>query len=48
VGEFKGLFEINIDELKMALASAADQERPEDLQEARIYLKEQEEEEFYV
>jgi len=41
VGEFKGLIKIIDDELKMALASAADQERPEDLQEARIYLKEQ-------
>lgn len=42
VGKFKGLFELNEDELTMVLASAADQERPEDLKDARVYQKEQE------
>jgi hypothetical protein len=41
-GEFKGLFEINDDELILAIASAADQERPEDLSDARFYQKVQE------
>lgn len=40
VGEFKGLFEIKADTLKMALASGPGQSRPEDLSEARIYQKE--------
>lgn len=40
VGEFKGLFEIEADTLKMALAGGPGQSRPEDLSEARIYQKE--------
>ena len=38
-GEFKGLFGIDGNELKMSLAASADQERPDDLSEARIYQK---------
>jgi len=40
VGEFKGLFSIRNDQLKMALASGPGGPRPEDLAEARIYQKE--------
>ncbi len=38
-GEFKGLFEIKDDELKMALAASSEQARPENLSEARFYQK---------
>ena len=40
IGEFKGLYEIDGIELKMSLAASADQERPDDLSEARLYEKE--------
>ena len=40
VGEFKGLFAIEDDTLKMALASGPGGQRPNDLSEARIYKKE--------
>ena len=40
VGEFKGLFAIEGPELKMALAVGAGQDRPVDLSEARVYIKE--------
>lgn len=36
-GEFKGLYEIDDKELKMALASGPGQKPPEDLSEARVY-----------
>jgi hypothetical protein len=39
VGEFKGLFEIQGNELRMALASGPGQERPADLSSARKYIK---------
>ena len=39
VGEFKGLFEINGPELKMALAAGPGQDRPADLSDARVYIK---------
>lgn len=39
LGEFKGLFEIVDDQLKMALAGGPEQGRPEDLSTARIYQK---------
>ena len=39
VGEFKGLFEIQGNELRMALASGPGQERPADLTSARKYIK---------
>jgi len=39
VGEFKGLFEINGPELKMALAAGPGQNRPADLSDARVYIK---------
>jgi hypothetical protein len=40
VGEFKGRFAINGEELKMALAGAPGGDRPADLSDARIYIKE--------
>lgn len=39
VGEFKGLFEIQGQELRMALATGPGQERPTDLSAARKYIK---------
>lgn len=39
-GEFKGLFALEDDTLKMALAAAAGGPQPEDLSEARVYAKE--------
>jgi hypothetical protein len=39
VGEFKGLFAINGNELTMALAAGPGHERPADLSDARIYIK---------
>jgi hypothetical protein len=39
VGTFKGLFKIEGDRLEMALSSGAGQKPPEDLSEARIYIK---------
>jgi len=39
VGEFKGLFEIDGPELKMALAAGPGQDRPVDLSDARVYIK---------
>ena len=39
VGAFAGLFEINGDELKMALAGGPGQARPANLENARIYKK---------
>ena len=39
VGEFKGRYTINRDQLKMALAAGPGLERPKDLSEARIYQK---------
>lgn len=39
VGEFKGLFEIENDQLKMAVAEGPGRDRPEDLSEARIYKR---------
>lgn len=41
VGEFKGLFSIEDDHLKMALASAPGGPRPKDLAGARTYQKEE-------
>lgn len=40
VGEFKGIYQVDGDQLKMALASGPGQEAPENLSEARIYQKE--------
>ena len=39
VGEFKGLFKIEEDTLKMALAAGPGQERPNNLEDARVYRK---------
>ncbi len=39
VGEFKGLYAIDGEELKMALADAPGGDRPADLADARIYIK---------
>jgi len=39
VGEFKGLFTIEDDQLKMAVAEGPGRDRPEDLSEARIYKR---------
>ena len=39
LGEFKGLYAVEGDELRLALAGGAGQERPEDLSEARLYKK---------
>ncbi len=39
VGEFKGLYAVENDHLKMTLAGGPGGIRPEDLSEARIYLK---------
>jgi hypothetical protein len=39
LGNFKGIISIEDDELKMALASGAGQERPTDFSGARIYKK---------
>jgi hypothetical protein len=39
VGEFKGLFSIEDELLKMALASGPGGERPTDLEDARIYTQ---------
>jgi len=39
VGAFTGRFEIEGDELKMALAGGAGQQRPANLENARIYKK---------
>lgn len=39
VGEFKGVFEIEGNTLKLALASSADQPRPANFQDARTYRK---------
>jgi hypothetical protein len=38
-GEFKGLIKVEDGELKMALASSAEQPRPENYSEARLYQK---------
>jgi len=40
VGEFKGIFAIKEDVLKLALAASAGHERPGSLEEAREYQKE--------
>lgn len=40
VGDFKGRFKIDGDQLKMAVAAGPGLERPKDLSEARIYNKE--------
>jgi len=40
VGEFKGIYQVEGNHLKMALASGPGQDAPEDLSEARIYQKE--------
>jgi hypothetical protein len=39
IGYFKGLFEIRGNQLKMALASGSEEERPENLADARVYIK---------
>jgi len=39
IGEFKGLFEIDGNRLKMAVAEGPGQDRPEDLSKARIYKR---------
>jgi hypothetical protein len=39
VGEFKGRFAVDGDELKMALAAGPGGDRPADLSDARIYIK---------
>lgn len=39
LGEFKGLFTIDGDQLRMAVAAAADGDRPEDLSDARLYRR---------
>lgn len=39
VGEFKGRYAVTGDELHLALAGGAGQTRPEDLSEARQYVK---------
>ena len=39
VGEFKGLFEIEDNQLKMVVAEGPGQDRPEDLSKARIYKR---------
>jgi hypothetical protein len=39
IGEFKGLFMIEEQELKLALAPGPGKERPADLSEARNYIK---------
>ena len=39
VGSFKGLFEIQGNVLRMALASGSEQPRPDNLVDARIYIK---------
>ncbi len=38
-GVFKGLYDIDEETMKMALASGPGQEAPEDLSEARVYQK---------
>ena len=40
VGEFQGIFAIEADTLKMALSAGPGQDRPENLDDARIYRKE--------
>ena len=40
VGEFKGIFAVEEDVLKLALAASAGHERPKSLEEARKYQKE--------
>ena len=40
LGHFRGIYEIEGNELKMALAGGAGQERPTDYEGARIYKKE--------
>jgi len=40
IGEFKGRYAIEKNQLLMALAGGAGQDRPEDLSEARTYQKE--------
>ncbi len=40
IGEFKGLFIVEKNQLKMVLASSPGGARPVDLSEARIYIKE--------
>lgn len=40
IGEFKGLFAIEGDELTMSLAGAPGGDRPANLSDARIYIKE--------
>ncbi len=42
VGKFEGIFEIDGDQLKMALAAGPGQAAPKDLSDARIYIKEEE------
>lgn len=39
VGEFKGRYAVEDDELQMSLAAGAGQDRPEDLSAARYYVK---------
>lgn len=39
LGRFKGIYAIDGDELKMALASGAGQDRPAEFSGARIYIK---------
>lgn len=43
IGEFKGRFIINEDQLKMALAAGPGGARPEDLSDARVYIKNKQE-----
>jgi hypothetical protein len=40
IGDFQGLFEIDGDQLKMAVAPGPGFDRPKDLSEARIYQRE--------
>ncbi len=39
LGEFKGLFQVEGTELKMALAAGPGGDRPADLSDARVYIK---------
>lgn len=39
LGEFKGLFQVEGTELKMALAAGPGEDRPADLSDARVYIK---------
>ena len=42
LGRFKGIYQIENDELKLSLASGAGHDRPSDFSAARIYKKEKE------